>query len=186
MRSTNGECVAFTDGFSVPRAGCSPITTKISLFTYTLFYTLCSISNDQDIERMQRFFFTDDEQGEPELISSDTACLAIKQFLKEQTAHSGQAPSAFPTQSPEDDGDDHNHSQVSEKMCAVEKLSFALHHKESCVLPFKSQRNSAAARCSDVCYNVRIYTPRQPTFGNCAQISSLRRLIVCGALLRLP
>jgi hypothetical protein len=31
-----------------------------------------SISNHQDIERLQRFFFTDDEQGEPELISPDT------------------------------------------------------------------------------------------------------------------
>lgn len=107
-------------------------TSLISLWTYTLFYALCSISNDQDIERMQRFFFTDDEQGEPELISSDTACLAIKQFLKEQTAHSGQAPSAFPTQSPEDDGDDHNHSQVSGEMCTLKKLSCALQHAELC------------------------------------------------------
>eukprot|EP00802_Teleaulax_amphioxeia_P007750 Tamp_07758.p1 GENE.Tamp_07758~~Tamp_07758.p1 ORF type:complete len:602 (-),score=252.65 Tamp_07758:636-2417(-) len=57
-----------------------------------------NISNDTDIERMQRFFFTEDEQGEPELISSDTACLAIKQFLKEHSANSGQPATAFATQ----------------------------------------------------------------------------------------
>jgi len=70
-----------------------------------------SVSKDEDIEHLQRYFYTDDEQGEPELISSDTACLAIKQFLKEQSAHSGPPASAFPTQSPEDDGDDHKHNQ---------------------------------------------------------------------------
>ena len=53
----------------------------------------------------------DDEQGEPELISSDTACLAIKQFLKEQSANTGQPTSAFVAQSPEDENDDH-HNQV--------------------------------------------------------------------------
>ena len=55
----------------------------------------------------------DDEQGEPELISSDTACLAIKQFLKEQSANTGQTTSAFAAQSPDEEADDHNHSQVS-------------------------------------------------------------------------
>ena len=59
----------------------------------------------------------DDEQGEPELISSDTACLAIKQFLKEQSANAEQPTSAFPTQSPEDEGDDHNHNQVLRLLC---------------------------------------------------------------------
>jgi len=57
-----------------------------------------NITNDLDIERLQRFFFTEDEQGEPELISSDTACLAIKQFLKEHSANSSQPASAFATQ----------------------------------------------------------------------------------------
>lgn len=44
--------------------------------------------------RLQRFFFTDDEQGEPELISPDQACLAIKQFLKEQMAQASGAAQA--------------------------------------------------------------------------------------------
>jgi dynein regulatory complex protein 1 len=72
-----------------------------------------SVTNEQDIEHLQRFFFTDDDQGEPELISADTACLAIKQFLKEQRANTGQAASAFPRQSPEEDGEEHAHNQAT-------------------------------------------------------------------------
>eukprot|EP00960_Hanusia_phi_P007854 224829-Hanusia_phi.AAC.1 len=47
------------------------------------------ISNEQDVERLQRFFYSEDEQGESELISQDQACLAIKQFLKEQVTGCG-------------------------------------------------------------------------------------------------
>lgn len=72
-----------------------------------------SITSDADIQHMQKFFFNDDEQGDPELISADTACLAIKQFLKEQTAHSGQQATAFPIQSPDEDGDEKAHQQAT-------------------------------------------------------------------------
>lgn len=64
-----------------------------------------AITNDHDIDRLQRFFFTDDEQGEPELISPDQACLAIKQFLKEQMAQASGAAQAFRTTTPEEDGE---------------------------------------------------------------------------------
>ena len=53
------------------------------------------VTGDKDIERLQRFFFTDDEQGEAELISPDQACLAIKQFLKEQMTQHSTVATAF-------------------------------------------------------------------------------------------
>ncbi|EKX41219.1 hypothetical protein GUITHDRAFT_159902 [Guillardia theta CCMP2712] len=53
------------------------------------------ISSQQDVERLQRFFYSEDEQGESELISQDQACLAIKQFLKEQMAQSTVLTTTF-------------------------------------------------------------------------------------------
>jgi len=59
------------------------------------------------VERLQRFFFSEDEQGEPELILPDQACLALRQFLKEQMvqggAGAGGAGGAFLAATPEAD-----------------------------------------------------------------------------------
>mmetsp|Transcript_15177 Transcript_15177/g.29993 ORF Transcript_15177/g.29993 Transcript_15177/m.29993 type:complete len:663 (-) Transcript_15177:23-2011(-) len=61
------------------------------------------VTGDKDIERLQRFFFNDDDQGEPELISPDQACLAIKQFLKELMAQHTTVATAFHTTAAADD-----------------------------------------------------------------------------------
>jgi len=61
------------------------------------------VTNDKDIERLQRYFFTDDEQGEVELISPDQACLAIKQFLKEQMSQHSNVATAFHATTAADD-----------------------------------------------------------------------------------